>query len=78
MNEKVFKISLLAFKPSGKYYSEYNLEGSLQYWQRKFILPLYAYPNLLHRWYQMAPGKWKMLLVNRPNRIISNYKIQSR
>jgi hypothetical protein len=31
MNKKVFTISLLAFKPSGKYYSEYNLEGSLQY-----------------------------------------------
>jgi hypothetical protein len=31
MDKKLFKIELLAFKSSGKYYSEYDLEGDLRY-----------------------------------------------
>jgi hypothetical protein len=31
MGKKVFKIELLAFKPNGKYYSEYDVKGNLQY-----------------------------------------------
>jgi hypothetical protein len=34
MNKKLFKIKLLAFKPNGKYYSEYDLEGELCYLDR--------------------------------------------
>lgn len=31
MDKKLFKIEILAFKPSGKYYSEYDIEGDLRY-----------------------------------------------
>lgn len=30
MKKKLFKIELLGFRPSGKYYSEYYLEGELR------------------------------------------------